>query len=288
MRPVLLATCARLPDGDEDAPLLDRALRRRGVDARWASWNAHSVAWDDAVVVLRSTWDYTADRDRFLAWVRQLPAVYNSADVVVWNSDKTYLRDLRDTGVPIVPTAFAAPGDTVELPSSGEFVVKPSVGAGSRGAGRFASDGSAAARAHADALHAAGRTVLVQPYLAEVDTAGETALIYLDGRYSHAVRKGPMLPAGATHALAADELFVGEQIETRTPSAAELEVGETVLAFVRERFGADQLYTRVDLLPSPTGPVVIEVELVEPSLFLADGVSAGAADRLAAAVATRA
>ncbi len=296
MRPVLLATCARLPDGDEDAPLLERALRRRGLDARWASWDDDSVAWDDAVVVLRSTWDYTADRDRFLDWVRKLPVVHNGADVVVWNSDKTYLRDLRDAGVPVVPTAFAAPGDAVELPPSGEFVVKPSVGAGSRGAGRFTSDESAAARAHADALHAARRTVLVQPYLAEVDTAGETALIYLDGRYSHAVRKGPMLPAGATHALDAGELFVGEQIETRTPAAAELEVGETVLTFVRERFGADQLYTRVDLLPSPAGPLVIEVELVEPSLFLGhddsgeggDGDFDGAADRLAAAVAARA
>ena len=103
-----------------------------------------------------------------------------------------------------------------------------------------------------------------------------------------------MLPAGATHALEADELYVGEQIETRTPSAAELEVGQIVLAFVRERFGADQLYTRVDLLPSPDGPVVIEVELVEPSLFLGHGdggEAAGAdaaADRLAAAVAARA
>lgn len=288
MRPVLLATCAQLPDGDEDAPLLDRALRRKGLDARWVAWTDEAAAWDDAVVVLRSTWDYTGTRQSFLDWVQRLPAVHNGADVVVWNSDKTYLRDLRDAGVPIVPTAFVAPGDPVGVPAEGEFVVKPSVGAGSRGAGRFTPDETAAAREHAAALHAAGRTVLVQPYLDEVDSAGETALVYLDGRFSHAIRKGPMLPSGTAHTLDGDALFVGENITPRTPSAAELAVGEAVLAYLRERFGADQLYTRVDLLPSPDGPVVIEVELVEPSLFLAFAQGDEAADRLAAAVAARA
>lgn len=288
MRPVLLATCALLPDGDEDAPLLDRALRRHGLDARWVAWTDEAEPWDDALVVLRSTWDYTARRPRFLDWVRRLPAVHNGADVVVWNSDKTYLRDLRDAGVPIVPTAFVAPGEPVVFPDAGEFVVKPSVGAGSRGAGRFTAAETADARDHAAALHAAGRTVLVQPYLAEVDTAGETALVYVDGRYSHAIRKGPMLPAGTVHALDGDALFVGENITPRTPAEADLAAGDAVLAHLRERFGADQLYTRVDLLPSAAGPVVIEVELVEPSLFLGFAGGDGAADRLAAAVAARA
>src|SRR5947209_20200470 len=157
MRPVLLATCAQLPDGDEDAPLIDRAFHRLGLDARWVAWTDEAVSWDDAVVVLRSTWDYTAHRAGFLDWVQRLPTVHNGADVVVWNSDKTYLRDLRDAGVPIVPTDFVAPGEPVGLPATGEFVVKPSVGAGSRGAGRFTPDETAAAHDHAAALHAAGR-----------------------------------------------------------------------------------------------------------------------------------
>jgi glutathione synthase/RimK-type ligase-like ATP-grasp enzyme len=272
MAGVLLATCTALPDGDEDAELLVRALAELGVAGRWVSWTDVDVDWSAELVVLRSTWDYTADRDAFLAWVDALPRVANSADVVRWNTDKVYLRDLAEAGVPIVETTFAAPGEAVELVSdAAEFVVKPSVGAGSRGVGRFTPDRAADALRHADALHEYGRTVLVQPYLSAVDVAGETALIYVDGRFSHAVRKGPMLPEGIAHPVQGWELYVEERIEPRVPAPEERGVGEAVLAAIRDRFGADQLYARVDLLPSPDGPVLVELELTEPSLFLQHG-----------------
>jgi glutathione synthase/RimK-type ligase-like ATP-grasp enzyme len=288
---VLLATCAALPDGDEDGEPLVRALAERGVDARWAAWTDPDIAWEAGLVVLRSTWDYTADRDAFLTWVSALPRVANGAEVVRWNTDKLYLRDLATAGVPTVATMFAAPGETARfLEDVAEFVVKPSVGAGSRGVGRFTHDRTEAAHRHAAQLHAAGRTVLVQPYLDAVDTAGETALIYIEGRFSHAVRKGPMLPEGAAHPVHhGPDLYVAERIEPRLPEAAELAVGAAVLDVVRERFGADQLYARVDLLPSPEGPVVVELELTEPSLFLQEGTGdANPAATFAAAIAARA
>jgi glutathione synthase/RimK-type ligase-like ATP-grasp enzyme len=269
MPSVLLATCAELPDGDEDGAVLYQALADRGVSARWAAWTDRSIDWAAALVVLRSTWDYTADRAAFLAWVTALPRVANDAAVVRWNTDKIYLADLTTVGVPIVPTAFARPGERTEFPADvGEFVVKPSVGAGSRGAGRFSADDTAAAAAHTAHLHAAGRTVLVQPYVDAVDEAGETALIYIDGRFSHAVRKAAMLPAGVAHPVQGWELYIEEQIEPQLPDAAELAVGSAALEAVRDRFGGDPLYARVDLLPTPDGPVVIELELTEPSLFL--------------------
>ncbi|WP_375475988.1 RimK family alpha-L-glutamate ligase [uncultured Jatrophihabitans sp.] len=292
MPDVLLATCADLPHGDEDAELLTAALRRAGVDPHWAAWTDPAVDWSAGLTVLRSTWDYTAKRERFLDWVRALPQVANPADVVVWNTDKVYLRDLAAAGVPIVETAFAAPGEPVAFPVDGEVVVKPSVGAGSRGAGRFTADRRSAAAEHAAALHAAGRTVLVQPYLADVDDAGETALIHVDGRFTHAIRKGPMLPAGVAHPVQGHELYVEERIDARAPAPAELEVAAAALAHVRDRFDAVPLYARVDLLPSPAGPVVIELELVEPSLFLSYAADGGPdalspADLLAAAIAAR-
>jgi hypothetical protein len=287
---VLLATCAALPDGDEDGELLVRRLVERGVDARWAVWTDPDVDWDAGLVVLRSTWDYTADRDAFLAWVSSVPRVVNGPEVVRWNSDKLYLRDLAAAGVPTVATSFAAPGDEARfLEDVAEFVVKPSVGAGSRGVGRFTHDRTDEARRHAAELHAAGRTVLVQPYLEAVDTAGETALIYVDGRFSHAIRKGPMLVGGAAYSVADEALYIEENISPRDPDAAELAVGATVLAAVRERFGTDQLYTRVDLLPSAAGPVVVELEMTEPSLFLQyGGAGADPAANFAAAIAARA
>jgi glutathione synthase/RimK-type ligase-like ATP-grasp enzyme len=163
-------------------------------------------------------------------------------------------------------------------------VVKPSVGAGSRGVGRFRD--AAAAAAHVAVLHDVGRVAMVQPYLDAVDTAGETALIYFDGAYSHAIEKGPMLPPDAAHAADHDELFVAERIAARQPAAAEREIGEQVVALLRARFGVAPLYARVDLLPSPDGPVVVEVEITEPSLFLT--YDEAAADRFAAAIEARA
>ena len=307
MPAVLLATCAELPDGDEDGSILVDALARLGVSARWANWTDPALDWAVDLVVVRSTWDYTADRDGFLAWVEGLPRVANDAAVMRWNTDKVYLGDLAAVGVPTVATTVAPPGVDVTFPGVAEFVVKPSVGAGSRGVGRFTADRVDAAAQHVAQLHDAGRTVLVQPYLDAVDTAGETALIYLEGAFSHAVRKGPMLAAeqDAPHPLhapagagkpdspagrqGARELYVEEEITARVPSAAELAVGAATVDAVRTRFGADQLYTRVDLLPSPDGPVVVELELTEPSLFLQyGGGQADPAETFAAAIATRA
>jgi hypothetical protein len=272
MPAVLLATCADLPDGDEDGAILVAALADAGLAARWVAWTDPAVDWSAGFVVLRSTWDYPAVRETFLSWVGQLPAVANDPAVVRWNTDKVYLDDLAAAGVPTVPTAVARPGARIEFPGpAAEYVVKPSVGAGSRGVGRFGSDRSGAAVKHAAGLHAAGRTVLVQPYLDAVEATGETALIYLAGAFSHAVRKGPMLPKGVAHPVHGWDLYVEEEITRRRPDAAELAVGEAALAVVRDRFGADQLYARVDMLPSPAGPVVVELELTEPSLFLQYG-----------------
>jgi hypothetical protein len=286
MTPVVLATCAALPDGDEDAELLNAALQRRGLTTRWQQWDDPDAEWSDALVVVRSTWDYTNSIERFRAWTAGVRHLANPAEVIDWNTDKTYLLDLASAGVPIVPTAVVRPGEAAHFPAGVEFVVKPSVGAGSRGAGRFAADQFDAARAHLAELHALGRTVLIQPYLADVDEHGETALIYVAGVFSHAIAKDAMLPVGIVHPHTSSPLFVKENISERTPSAAEIAVGTQVLTMLRERYGRDLLYVRVDLLPSVDGPVLVELELTEPSLFL--GYGEGAADRFAAAIAAEA
>ena len=288
---VLLATCAAYPDGDEDAALLLAALASRGVEGRFAVWDDVAVDWSQGPTVLRSTWDYTLRRDAFLRWMHAVPEVFNPAEVVLWNSDKVYLEEAERAGVPVTPTLVVPPGREPSFaalphgfPGRGEVVVKPSVGAGSRGAGRFGA--VAPAREHVAALHEAGRVALVQPYLAEVDRAGETALIYLDGVFSHAIRKAPMLGADTVHDLGETAgLFLPENISPRDPSPAEHAVGERAVAFLNDRFGGPLLYTRVDLLPGPDGPVVVELELAEPSLFLSH--ADGAADRFAAAIAAR-
>jgi glutathione synthase/RimK-type ligase-like ATP-grasp enzyme len=219
-----------------------------------------------------------------LAWAQARTNLVNSASLLRWNSDKRYLRELGDAGVPIVPTTWVKPGDEPEFPESGDYVVKPSVGAGSVGAARFSTaDPTApgAARAHLTDLHRVGRIAMVQPYLADVDTAGETALIFIGAEFSHAIRKAPMLPSGTVNPVDGAALFVSEMITPREPTDAERVLADQVLALVP----GDLLYARVDLLPTPAGPVLIELELTEPSLFL--GHHLAAADRLATAIARR-
>jgi glutathione synthase/RimK-type ligase-like ATP-grasp enzyme len=211
-----------------------------------------------------------------------VPRLVNPAPVLAWNTDKRYLDELAAAGLPTVPTTFLAPGDAFAAPDGAELVVKPTVSAGSRDTRRHDGERRDAAIAHVAELHAAGRTAMVQPYLGDVDHAGETALLHFDGALSHAIRKGPMLAHGRQPPSG---LYAIEDIVAREPSAAELAVSERVMAAVAERFGT-LLYARVDLLPGPDGaPVLIELELTEPSLFFAH--APGSAERFARAIAAR-
>lgn len=283
-RRVALVTAAQALDLDDDAPVLLAALRRHGIEAQACIWDDDTMdwsAWD--LAVLRSTWDYPRRRAAFLRWaahVDRVAALRNRPAVVAWNSDKRYLLELADRGIAIVPSTIHAPGEAIALPAAGGFVVKPTVSAGAQDTERYTADEHARARVHAGRLHAQGRDVLVQPYVARVDDDGETAMVYVAGRFSHAIRKGPIL-AGVPETVGG--LFAAEQIDRRTPRECECAAAEAALdavPFDRD----DLLYARVDLVSSDDGrPLVLEVELVEPSLFLrfADG----AADRFARAIA---
>lgn len=190
MRTVALATCAEVPELDEDGPALVAALRERGVEPVAAVWDDPAVDWGRfELVVLRSTWDYAERRDEFLAWIDRLPRVVNPPVVVRWNSDKAYLGELAAAGVPVVPTTFIEPGDALE-PFANKVVLKPRISAGGRNTARYEAHELELARHHLEALHAAGRPAMVQPYLDGIDVVGEAALIWIGGEYSHAITKG--------------------------------------------------------------------------------------------------
>jgi hypothetical protein len=236
--------------------------------------------WDDPAVdwaaydlaVLRSPWDYTGRRAEFVAWAARVPALANPADLVAWNTEKTYLDALAAVGVPVVPTRWVRPGQAWDPPVTGEVVIKPAVGVGSVDAGRYnLADAThrELAAAHLARLGAEDRLAIVQPYLAAVDTYGETALLFHSGPdgpvFSHAIRKGPML-AGPDEGTVG--LYRRERITPRTPTAAELTAARQALAAVPG--GPERLlYARVDLIPGPDeAPLLVELEITEPSLFL--------------------
>jgi glutathione synthase/RimK-type ligase-like ATP-grasp enzyme len=274
---------------DEDLPPLLAAFAGAGARAEVADWDDAAIEWGRFdVALLRSAWDYTDRLTEFLAWVERTAAatrLLNAASVVRWNCDKHYLGELVAAGAPVVASVFAEPGARAETVldeflsrhAARELVVKPAVGAGSRDTRRHARHAHTEALAHIARLLAAGRAVLLQPYLSAVDSHGETALIYIGGRFSHAIRKGPLLPAGAE---ATKALFAPEEISPRTPEADELATAERVLAATP--FAALP-YARIDLIRDEThAPKLLELELIEPSLFFAH--APGAAARLATTV----
>ena len=236
---------------------------------------------------MRSTWDYTFAPARFLEWTRAVGhgRLLNPPDVIAWNADKRYLADLARAGVSTIFTQHLPPGADF-TPPPGRFVVKPAVAGGARGAQVFDADRHAQAHAHVARLHAAGHDLLVQPYLDAVDgDEGETALVFIDGELSHAMHKGPLL---ALDLAPIDAGFRPEQMRVvERPAADVVALGRRTLDAVSERFGGGPLlYARVDILRDAAGaPAVLELELIEPSLFL-DFVP-GTADALARAILAR-
>ncbi|KUH87528.1 MULTISPECIES: hypothetical protein [unclassified Mycobacterium] len=263
---IVLAGCPALPEGDGDDAGLLAALGKHGLHARWLSWDDPATLEAD-LVILRATWDYIDRLDEFLGWAGRVRNLLNPARVVPWNTDKRYLLDLADAGVPIVPSRFFGPGATVRLPNSAEVVVKPAVGVGSVDTVRFSDRDDA--RRHAARLLATGRTVLIQPYDARIED-GETALVFLGGSQSHAFTKGPILRrAGQVPPFDESGTYARETLTPAEPDFEVWDVGHAALAAAAAHLDLapeELLYARVDVVGGRFEPRVLEVELVEPSL----------------------
>lgn len=269
-----VATCVELPEPDVDEAPLAAALAAGGVDAELVGWDDPAVDWDAPIpVLLRSTWNYPLVPAEFAAWIDRVAAaapVMNPAGIVRDNLKKRYLLGLAARGVPVVPTTLVEAGDVLATEAlaaiAPRLVIKPEIGAGSMGTRRFASDDPAAA-AHLAELTRAG-AALVQPYVASVDAYGERSLVWIDGALSHAIRKTPRFLGDA------------EQVDGPFPIADdERALAHRALAPIADRI----LYGRVDLARDATGaPMVMELELIEPSLFFLR--QPGSVERFVAAV----
>ncbi|MCV7428285.1 hypothetical protein [Mycobacterium montefiorense] len=225
---IVLAGCPQHPAGDGDDAGLVAALRQRGLHARWLSWDNPDTCHAD-LVILRAPHDYPGRLEEFLAWTVGIKKLLNAANVVNWNLDRRYLRDLAARGVPTVPGEIVAPDRRVRLPASGQVFIGPAVGTGTR----LCADRSAAA-AYAAQLHDAGRSVLVQPA-----PGPETVLVFLGGKPSHAFPCEPDF-----------ELW---DVGAATLAAAAAETSIQV---------SELLYARVHL----SGSQLLELQLIDPSL----------------------
>jgi glutathione synthase/RimK-type ligase-like ATP-grasp enzyme len=264
MADVVLVTGRVMPHGPEgETALLVEALRQRGVDATIEPWGTKAAS-QGSLVVIRTTWDYTERCAEFLDWARQTAAttrLVNPIEVLEWNCHKSYLLDIAYAGVPGIPTIIVSRGAAVDEQRSaleeytGPVVIKPAISVGAIGTARVEA-ASVAASSHLAALVDDG-DALVQPYLPGV-TEGEVSLIYFGGEFSHAVRK---VPAPGDYRV---QIFHGGTVHPHAATEAERAVGTAALLTAP----APVAYARVDLVSTAYGPVLMELELIEPQLFL--------------------
>lgn len=275
---VALVTCSELPRPDTDLPLLARAFAERGAHAEVVAWEDPAVRWEsfDAALV-RSTWNYVGRYREFHAWIDRADRatrLMNPRGALLWNLHKRYLAELAAAGIAVVPTELVLHGTEPDWAALfarfGDLVVKPAVSAGSFATIRVRAGDIATARAHR-AAHLE-RDLLVQPLLASVVAHGETNLVHLGGRFSHAIHKGAR--------------WDGDSEQSRgliNAAPDELALARSVLARVDSHGFGPLAYARVDTARGADGaPLLMELEIVEPSLFLPS--APGAADTLAQAV----
>lgn len=288
-RPIALVSAASAQSLDTDLPYLVRAFADRGVTAEIIDWDTADEDWTRfSSAVIRSPWDYHRRLDEFLAWldrVGESTTVHNSPDVVRWSLDKHYLAELAEAGLDTIPTTWVECDSDIDSLGDlldGDIVVKPTVSAGANNSWRHTAD-RVGADAHVREILAMGKQVMVQPYQRFIDDRGETGMLYFNGEFSHAFRKGPILTNGA---MEHNDLYVEEEITARKPNEQERELGDAVIAHIASRFGVAPLYARVDVVKGSRGvPVLMELELAEPSFFV--HVAPGSAERFVGAVLAR-
>ena len=259
-------------------------LARRGIHVETISWDRAGVDWRQyALVVIRSTWDYQHNAEAFLRMLETIERsgvrLENGSEIVRWNMRKTYLRDLAARNIEIVPTFWREGLRREELVPlfeelrSTEAVIKPVMSSNAQGAWRLD-----AQRAHELApeieAYFAGRPLMMQPFERGIVEEGEFSMIYLNGTHSHSILKMPKR----------DDFRVqeehGSKIISITPEPALLAAGDAAIAAVGQKL----LYARTDFVRSGDTFRVMELELVEPSLYLR--IDAGAPERFADAIAS--
>ena len=242
-----------LPASDQ---ALAAALAKEGFDVRPAIWSSAQPDWQDFdAVVVRSCWDYHLRAEEFLAWIARLErsgiVVMNSPDLIRWNANKVYLRELATAGIAMPDTVFIESGTELDLTKVctsrgwGSAVVKPTISASA-----YCTERRCSGLVRGPAM--------VQQYVAAIEIAGEWSLVYINGKFSHAVMKKPR--EGDFRV----QTSFGGTVQVAQPSRELLEFAETVL----NRLAWPAMFARVDVVADCASIQLMELEVIEPELFL--------------------
>lgn len=283
-RRVAFVTCRALPEGSPDDRLAAAACAEWGVEAESGPWESRGAAWEafDAEVV-RSAWTYHRMPRRFDRWLDRLEEAgvraFNDVATMRWNASKRYLFDREREGVPVIPSVWVEEprgldaGAIERAVGTVDVVAKPAVGASAEGVRRVRAGRAEDLEWLGTAL--ADGPLLVQSYVPEVAARGEWSVVHLGGAYSHAVLKTPARgDFRVQEALGASTRAEDPPAEVREIAARAIAVAGAVADA-----GGSPLYARVDAVEVADGPLLVELELIEPSLFFAH--APGSADRFA-------
>ena len=272
MLDIAIATCSQLPDLDPDDHLFVKALENLGARVTAVAWNDPGHDWGQSeLCVVRSTWDYHKDPQGFLSWIHHAShktKLLNPPDVLRWNIHKFYLKDLAKAGVAIVPTFWLrrrANADLRELLDClgwSEAVIKPAHGASADGVLHVRSGERESGQVYLTSL-LKQQDALLQPYLPTISSHHERALVFIGGEFSHAVTKMPFMHAGSDVSLRA-ALPPGASGEMPV-EATEAEIAVATRAL--EASPPGHVFARVDVVNDGTSPRVLEVELIEPTIY---------------------
>lgn len=278
-----LITWSGLPQGAESERLMLPFLAAAGVETEIVDWrsSSHDFSQFD-LIILRSCWDYHLRVTEFIGWlqgVAQATPVLNPIDTVLWNHNKFYLREVEALGIEIVPTIFVSHvkelnAEQATLRSWRNIVVKPAISASAHNTRLM--DG-APWSADQEAIRIMKGPFLMQPFIPEIQDQGEISFVYIDGRFSHAALKRP-----AAGDFRVQQEYGGSADLFHPDPVLLVQANEIALGVPQVR---DSLYCRIDAVVRNGKLVLMELELIEPELFL--GLAEGAAERFARVIVRR-
>lgn len=264
---VALLTCNKFPEYKTDGYLLIEALKEEQIEARHVIWDSPEEDWTRyAAVIIFSTWDYFEGKlDLFLRTIKHIEScpvpVYNSSAVIEWNCSKTYLKALPAKGVAIVESMWLLPEQLIHLSEIvqekewTECVIKPAVSAGGYNTFKFNSSDVEAIQQHFKDYTC---ELIVQPFMEEIITEGEWSFVFMDREYCHCVLKKPAIG----NFLVQD--IQGGSVNPREPAVWMIEQAKKVLEVIHFSY----LHARVDMIRRGESLIVMEIEMIEPNLFL--------------------
>lgn len=259
-----LLTCEKFPDLQSDFHFLKNELEAQGLKVRPVVWNQMEVDWSNFKNLLFcSVWDYCNNYSLFHKWLTAREAqcnLINSSNIIRWNLNKSYMQHFEKNSIPVIPTKWIYEQNQITYLNLDwqDVIVKPAVGAGSSGMKKFESlRQTDKMKSHINFL-LEDSIVMIQPYLESADKLGETALVYFDGELSHTVHR----PLGGHKGTPDEEVSTATHVEA---TEDQLEIGRKILQCLPFK----PTYIRVDLLKDQNNKdVLLEVEMIEPNLFL--------------------